>query len=66
MEGRYKGNLTGEERRGGGGVGVDPTYEGVSSAASFDELSKARFKVILLLCFGCKQHAPFCLASRRV
>lgn len=48
MEGRYKGNLAGEERQSVGGADVETFLKGTSSPASFDELSKARLKVKLL------------------
>lgn len=48
IEGRYKGNLTSEDCRGGGGgdAGIaDTVVDGMSSPDSFDELSRARCKV---------------------
>ena len=45
VEGRYKGNLAGEERRSIGGADVETLLKGASSPASFDELSKIRLKV---------------------
>lgn len=46
MEARYKGNLASEEHRGDGSDAgsANAVLEG-TSLASFDELSKARFKV---------------------
>ena len=48
MEGRYKGNLAGEEHGSENGADAGTLLKGISSPASFDELSKARFKVKLL------------------
>lgn len=51
VEGRYKGNLASEERRKGEGGGsgiVYTTVDRMSSPSSFEELSKARFKVLSL------------------
>ncbi|CAN0360223.1 unnamed protein product, partial [Ectocarpus sp. 12 AP-2014] len=47
VEARYKGNLASEEHRGDGSDAgsADAAFEGTSSPASFDELSKARFKM---------------------
>lgn len=45
VEGRYKGNLAGEERRSMGGADIETLLKGASSPASFDELSKVRLKV---------------------
>lgn len=51
VEGRYKGNLDGQGRRKSvGGAEVDALLKGAtSSPASFDNLSKARLKVKLIL-----------------
>lgn len=49
VEGRYKGNLASQEPRKGEEVGsgiVDIALDGMSSPSSFEELSKARFKVL--------------------
>lgn len=48
IEGRYKGNLNGENVQGAGGdvsAYAGAAHRGVSSPSSFEELSKARLKV---------------------